>query len=291
MTWLADVRQVQLPEGTIRYRELGSGQPIVFVHGLLVNGNLWRGVAPPLAARFRCLVPDWPLGSHEMAMSATVDLTPRGIAETIIHFLDALKLDDVTLVGNDTGGAICQIAVAHHPKRFSRLVLTNCDAFDNFLPPRYRYLSWGARVPGFVATLAQTMRLRLTRRLPIAYGPLTERPLPADVSDSYVKALISNAAVRRDVGRILRAISPTYTLEAARRFHEFTNPVLLVWSPGDPIFPFAHAERLAALFPNARIEQIEDSGAFVPEDQPRLLAERIDAFLGAARPGRERGVS
>lgn len=281
MSWVSASRQVELEQGSIRYRDLGSGPPILFVHGLLVNGNLWRGVAPPLAGRFRCIVPDWPLGSHETPMRPTADLSPPGIADVVVRFADALGLDGVTLVGNDTGGAICQIAVARHPRRFARLVLTDCDAFDNFLPPRYRYLSWAARVPPILFLLSQSMRLSPVRRLPIAYGPLTRRPIPSDIALSYVRPFAESPAVRADVGKILRGISSRFTLEAAERLREFRSPALIVWSPDDPIFPLEHAERLASLLPDARLERIGGSRAFIPEDEPTALAERIGAFLRA----------
>src|SRR5438445_13019107 len=97
---------IQLSAGPLRYVDRGSGPPVVFVHGLLVDGRLWRKVTPLLEGRVRCIVPDWPLGSHANPMNADADLTPRGVARLIDNFLEALELRDVTLVGNDTGGAI-----------------------------------------------------------------------------------------------------------------------------------------------------------------------------------------
>ena len=130
-----------LPQGTIRYRERGNGEPIVFVHGLLVNGDLWRKVVPTLAKDFRCITPDWPLGSHEVPMNPDADLTPTGLAKLVADFLAALELENVTLVGNDTGGALSQIVVTEHPERIARLVLTPCDAFEVFPPRLFKYLS------------------------------------------------------------------------------------------------------------------------------------------------------
>src|SRR5438874_10453979 len=105
---LGDPKEAKLEQGTIRYRERGTGEPIVFVHGLLVNGDLWRKVVPELANDFRCITPDWPLGSHEVPMSHEADLTPTGLAKLIADFLAALALENVTLVGNDSGGALSQ---------------------------------------------------------------------------------------------------------------------------------------------------------------------------------------
>src|SRR5919106_3974755 len=127
--------EARLSQGTIHYSESGEGPPIVFVHGLLVDGRLWRKVTPLLEDRFRCIVPDLPLGSHQQAMNPDADLSPPGLARIVDGFLAALDLDRVTLVANDTGGAIAQVTAANHADRIGRLVLTNCDAFENFLPP------------------------------------------------------------------------------------------------------------------------------------------------------------
>lgn len=288
MPWLAESRTVQLPEGPIRYRDLGSGPSLVFVHGALVNGNLWRHVVPALTDRFRCLVPDWPLGSQELPLAATADLTPPGIAATIVRFCDALGLEAPALVANDTGAAISQIAVANHPERFGALVLTNGDAFENFLPPRYRYLTWAGHVPPVLWALVQSLRIPLVRALPIAYGPLTYRGVPADIARTYVTPAATNAAVRENLARALRGISSRYTLEAAEKLERFAGPSLLVWSDDDPIFPFSYATRLAAKLRNARVERITGSRCYVPEDQPELLVRHLRAFFaeGAAQAPR-----
>ena len=115
MTTNREMHEIELTPGTIRYRDVGRGEPIVFVHGLLVNGDLWRKVVPPLARSFRCIVPDLPLGSHVTAMRPDADLTPPGLARLIADLLAALDLRDVTLVGNDTGGALCQLVATRPP--------------------------------------------------------------------------------------------------------------------------------------------------------------------------------
>jgi pimeloyl-ACP methyl ester carboxylesterase len=274
------MNEARLPQGTIRYRELGSGEPIVLVHGLLTNGELWREVAPRLAESFRVIVPDWPLGSHKLPMLPGTDLTPPALAKIIADFLTELDLRDVTLVGNDTGGALSQLVAVHHPERIGRLVLTPCDAYENFLPPMFRPLEVLARIPGAVFLVAQSLRPRAARKLPLAYGWLTKRPIPDDLSDAWMAPVLSNSGVRRDVAAILRGISSRYTLDAAARFGEFTKPVLLAWAPEDRFFKLRHAEDMMRAFPDARLERIEDSRTFVSLDQPERTAELIAAFAG-----------
>ena len=273
---------IWLEQGVIHYRDVGSGPAIVFVHGLLVNGNLWRGLVPNLSRTHRCLIPDWPLGSHSEAMNASTDLSPSGMAQMIADFLVALKLEDVTLVGNDSGGALCQLVVTRHPERVGRLVLTNCDAFENFLPPLFRYLQYGARLPGFLDIMARVIQLPMLHRLPFAFGKLTKRPIDPQVIAGYLRPALENPLVLRDLRRFLQGISNRDTLEAAQRFASFHKPVLVAWATEDRLFPLEHGHRLSRLFPNARLEQIEDALTFVPEDQPALLAKCIATFAQEA---------
>ncbi len=272
-------KTIALSEGTISYREEGQGAPIVFVHGLLVDGRLWRKVTPRLAEDFRCIAPDWPLGSHRTALRAGADRSPRGVAALIAGFLDALGLEDVTIVANDTGGAISQILAAEHPERLGRLVLTNCDCLENFLPPVLRPLQWLAHVPGAYRPIAGLMRSARLRRSPLGFGMLTHRPIPDALTAAWV-APLSDRAIRSDMVATLKAIDSRDTLAAAETLRRRPLPLLLAWAPDDLIFPLRFAERLAALVPGARLERIADSRAFVPEDQPERLAELIGAFAG-----------
>jgi pimeloyl-ACP methyl ester carboxylesterase len=275
--------EVQLPQGTIRYRESGRGEPIVFVHGFLVNGLLWRKVVPNLERDFRCIVPDLPLGSHERPMNADADLSPKGLARLVADFIEALDLRNVTLVGNDTGGAICQIVATEHPERVGRLVLTPCDAFEHFPPAAFAYFGAVARVPGGLTALFQPLRMRAFRHSPIAFGWLIKgRPDP-EVTEAWARPFLSNRGIRRDAVKVVRGIHKRHTLEAARKLPSFDRPTLIAWAPEDRFFKYDWAERLAATIPNARLERIEDAYTFVSEDQPDRLAELIASFAREPR--------
>lgn len=270
---------VRLPQGIIRYADSGRGDPVVFVHGMLVNSLLWRKVVPLLESRFRCITPDWPLGSHEMPMRPEADLTPPGLVRLVVDFLDALGLEQVTLVGNDTGGALCQLVAASHPDRIARMVLTSCDAYEMFPPPFIKYLLLvPGRIPGVLWLIMQPLRFRSVRSLPIGFGLLSRKPIDDEVTDAYLKAVLSSRPVRRDLVKILRGIDPMYTIEAAEQLRSFTRPVLIAWAGRDRVFPLSLGHRLASDFPNARFESIEDSYTFIPEDQPERLAELIKDF-------------
>jgi pimeloyl-ACP methyl ester carboxylesterase len=271
------VRQAAaLRQGRIEYTEYGSGQAVVFVHGLFVNSALWRGVAPVVAAAgFRCIVPDWPFGAHRLAMPANATLDPPAVGTLLCGFLDALDLRDVVLVANDTGCAYSQLAITQDAHRIGALVLTPGDSLDRFFPPMFRFLQVFARIPGSTYLLAQTLRVRSLHRLPWVFGLLSKRPVPEEVMAAYLAPMRRDSAVRRDLGKILRGVDKKYTMAAATKFPAFDRPVLLAWAPEDKLFPISLAEHMGALFPNARVEQIEDSYTFVPEDQPGQLAELI----------------
>ncbi|GAA3435859.1 alpha/beta fold hydrolase [Kutzneria kofuensis] len=273
--------EIELGGSRLRYREVGSGPPVVFVHGLLVNGELWRKVVPVVAgAGYRCLVPDWPLGAHSVPVPRA-DLTPPGVAALIADFLDALDLRDVTLIANDTGGAITQLVMADHPERIGRVVLTPCDCFEAFFPSVFAPLPRFVRIPGATWLLVQALRLRALHRLPMTFGWVAKRQPPADVVDAYLLPSRRDAGVRADLRRFVSAVHNRHTLAAAERLRFFTRPVLLAWAREDRLFPVSLARRLAAVLPDARLELIDDSYTFVPEDQPQALGRAVVNFLGA----------
>jgi len=275
---LGTQKEVQLAQGTVQYRESGSGEPLVFIHGLLVNGDLWRKVVPTLAKNYRCIIPDLPFGGHSLALNADADLTPPGIAKLIADFLAALDLTSVTLIANDTGGAFTQIAITEYPERVGRLVLTNCDAYDNFSPLSIPAFEWFAFVPGFVALLGQLCKPRFSQRLLL--GLVAKHPVEERAIQSYMRSFTVNKGVRLDVGKLLRGISTRYTNIAASKFGDFDKPVLLVWASEDSLFTTKYAERLQRAFPQAILHYVKDSYAFVSEDQPEQLVQHIETFLG-----------
>ncbi|MEU7785291.1 alpha/beta fold hydrolase [Amycolatopsis sp. NPDC049159] len=279
---LGQEHRVRLPAGEVRYFERGSGAPVVFVHGVLTNAELWRKVVPDIAAAgFRCLAPDLPLGAHDLPMRADADLSPTGNADVIAGFLEALDLRDVTLVANDTGGALTQIVLSRRPERVGRVVLTPSDCFEYFFPPIFKALPPIARIPGSMAVLGQLLRIRALYRLPLLFGWVTKRPLPDAVAQAYLGQLRKSAGVRRDLRKLLREVHPRHTLAAAEKLRTFDRPVLLAWAAEDKLFPIRLAHRLAALLPDAKLVEVPDSYTFISEDQPAVLARHVVEFAGA----------
>jgi pimeloyl-ACP methyl ester carboxylesterase len=273
-------RSVELAQGTVRYRDSGAGEPLVFLHGLLMNGLAWGSVPDELEAGFRCVVPELPMGAHPVALRADADVTPLGVAELVADFLAALDLVGVTLIGNDSGGAIAQLVAAHHPGRLARLVLTPCDCYENFLPPAFRYLQVAARIPMASDVLLQSMRVPLLRRTPITYGWLAKRRIDPQLLAAWLAPALGSAEIRRDLKRLLRGVSSKDTLAAAEILSSSDLPVLVAWAPEDRFFAMRYGERLARDIPGARLVRIEDSYTLVALDQPRRTAQVIAEFIG-----------
>jgi pimeloyl-ACP methyl ester carboxylesterase len=275
-------REIDLPAGTIRYREAGGGKPVVFVHGYLVDGRLWDGVLDSLADRCRCFAPDWPIGAQQIAMKPDADLSPYGISDLIASFLEQMQLEDVTIVGNDSGGAMSQVLVTRRPERIGRLVLTNCDTHENFPPGAFKALPPLAKLPGMMSAIAAPFRVGAVARA--AFKPFAKKPIAPELIGSWMEPGFRSPDIRRDLKKVTVGMNKRYTLEAAEKLRSSQLPVLLAWAPGDRFFPLKHAERLAKETPKARLVQIPDSRTFVPYDQPQRLADEIASFVAAEEP-------
>jgi pimeloyl-ACP methyl ester carboxylesterase len=277
---LGGAKELRLPQGTLRYHEAGSGDPaLVFVHGALVNANLWRKVVDRLSGELRCVALELPLGSHLEPMPPDADLSPPAMADLIADAIEALGLEDVTLVGNDTGGAFCQLVATRRPERVGRLVLTSCDAFDNCPPKVMKPAMPLLRVPGAFALMLQPARISAVRRRLMTAMRIVKRPIEPEAVDSYTLPALRDRRVRRDAVKMMAALDSRYTLEAAELLRDFRRPALIAWSREDRFFPASHAERFAELLPDARLEWIDDSFTFSPEDQPARLATLIGDFV------------
>lgn len=272
-----DRGMVEVPQGQIRVREIGEGEPLLFVHGYLVDGRLWDGVAERLAGDVRCIVPDWPMGSHRSAMHEGADVSPPGLARMVGHLMDELDLDTATVIGNDSGGAVSQMFAATNAPRVRRLVLTNCDTHENFPPKPFNLMPAVARIPGGMTALAQPFRIGALRRL--GFAPFAKRPVDPDLTDSWLRPVLQDGGVRRDAGNLMAGANKQQTLDAARALESFESPTLLAWASEDTFFTLSYAQRLADAMPDARIVEIPDAKTFVPLDQPAKVADAIRDFV------------
>jgi pimeloyl-ACP methyl ester carboxylesterase len=219
-------------------------------------------------------------------MRPDTDLSLPGIARLVAEFCDRLGLAEVTLVGNDTGGALVQLLMADGATSVSRVVLASCDAFDNFPPglTGKTLVASGRLSPGMFGLFMQQMRLRPVRRLPIAFGWLTKRGDAATAR--WMRPVLTQAGIRRDTVRVLRAAAASaragLLVVAAERLPEFKHPALVVWAGDDRVMPPEHGRRLADLLPEARLAEVADSYTLIPLDQPARFASLLREFTSSS---------
>jgi pimeloyl-ACP methyl ester carboxylesterase len=275
------MKTIDLSAGRIEYEDTGDGQVLVFLHGLLMDSGLWTETIKSLGDDHRCVAPTLPLGAHRHPVNAATDLSLDGIATLVTEFLDRLDLHDVTLVGNDTGGAITQLLMTSGNPRIAGAVLLPCEAFGNFpagLTEKTLLLT-GKLTPGMFGLFMQQMRLRPVRRLPLAFGWLTKRG--DTTTRAWMTPILTDRAIRRDTVTMLRAVSRAQlkTDEIA----DFKKPAQIIWASQDRVMPPAHAARLAELLPDSRLAYIDDTYTLIPLDQPARLAAFIAEFVQAAK--------
>jgi len=273
---------IDIPQGRIEYRPAGPQAspepPVVFIHGLLVNAELWTKVADALALRgVRSYAPDLPLGSHRIPWPASTDLSPRGVARLINGFLAAHELTDVTLVGNDTGGALCQFLIDTDHSRVGRLVLTNCDAFDQFPPTPFGLIVKAGRRPARLHAMMTSVRPKALRHSVLGFGGLARDPLDPALTRRWITPSLNDPAVRRNTAEFLSHIRPDDLLEISTRLRRFPKPVRLVWGAADPFFKIGLAHRLRDAFTDATLVEIASGRTFLPLDEPELVANEIRA--------------
>ena len=274
---------IEINAGTIYFEEFGpaDGRPVVFVHGYMMGGQLWRQVGARLAERgLRAVAPTWPLGAHPEPLRPGADRTIQGVADIVADTLAALDLRDVVLVGNDTGGVVTQLVAVHHPERIGALVLTSCDAFEHFPPPILKPLIRAARSSALVRVLAQAMRIPAVRRR--AYAGLAHSDIET-LTREWVRPARSNPAIAEDLRQLTLSLRTEVTTAVAARLPEFGKPTLIAWSADDVFFPVGDGERLARLIPQARLEVIAGARTYSMLDQPDRLADLVSAV--AVRTG------
>lgn len=276
------MKRIELSAGTIEYEDTeGTGPVLVLLHGLLMDSSLWHDVIADLAVDHRCIAPTLPLGAHRVAVRVEADLTFASIARLVAEFLDRLDLREAIVVGNDTGGALVQLLACDAAASPKRIVLVSCDAFDNFPPglTGKALFMTGKLSPTLFGLFMQQMRLRLVRRLPIAFGWLTKRGDAATAR--WMKPILQQQAIRRDTVRLLRAAAsdPRFLIAAAERLPAYDRPALIVWARDDRVMPPEHGHRLAALLPRGKLVEIADSFTLIPLDQPAALAQALRDFV------------
>ena len=281
MTW-PDPSEATTHLGVIEYHDTGApadgnGSILVFVHLVLADATHWDKLVPLLSNRFRCVIPTLPMGAHRVPADADADLSVSGLARALAELIEQLDLEDVTVVGNDSGGAISQVLAVNHPERLGRVVLNNCDMYDAFPPRIFSYFRLLPYIPGGLATAGRLLKSKVMWPLPFVFGWLTNE-VDATKIERWAKALLSNKDVRRDANKVLKGFGPKVTNAAATALQSTDLPFLLAWGADDKAFKPALAERFCQEIPTAELVMIDDCKTLVCWDQPERLADLISEF-------------
>jgi pimeloyl-ACP methyl ester carboxylesterase len=280
----AEMPELELSAGSIDYEDTGGNGPVlVLLGGLVMDGSVWDPMVEELRGAHRCIVPTLPLGAHRRPMKADADLSLTGFAHMISELLERLDLHDVTIVQNDHAAAL--VLASEDPPRIARLVISSCEAFENYPPglpgKNIRLTGW---VPGGLFISMHTLRVRALRRLPIAFGWMSKRPLPDELLDRWLEPLQTQRAIRRDLRRYVTGARRRQMIEVCARLGRCRLPTLIVWTPEDRVQRPEHGRRLADAIPGARLVEIADSYTLIMRDQPQAFARAVSEFVRESTP-------
>jgi pimeloyl-ACP methyl ester carboxylesterase len=276
-------RKVKTSSGTIAYAEQGQGPVALFVHGVLLNKHLWRHQLGALSDIRRCIAPDL-LAHGDTEIAATQDVSVTANAQMLVQFLDALRIDQVDLVGNDSGGGIAQILAARNPQRVRSLTLTNCDAHDNWPPDAFKPFLAMAAAGHLADTLKAMVGDKAIYRSPEALGPAYEHPdkVTDETIDTYLEPHLRSAQRTRDLARFLAAFDSSHTTRIEAELRKLKAPTLVVWGTDDIYFDVKWADWLAATIPGARqVVRLEGARIFFPEERWQEFNQALRRHWGA----------
>jgi pimeloyl-ACP methyl ester carboxylesterase len=280
-------RTVQTASGRISYMEQGTGPVALFVHGVLLNGHLWRHQLAQLSDIRRAIAVDL-LAHGDTEITPDQDVSVTANARMLNEFLDALTIDQVDLVGNDSGGGIAQIFAATHPERVRSLTLTDCDAHDNWPPEAFKPFLAMAAGGGLRGTLEAMLADKSIFRSPQALGPAYEHPerLSDDSIDTYLRPLVRTEQRTRDLERFLAAFDNKHTLAIEGRLKTLKVPTLIVWGTDDVYFDVKWSRWLADTIAGARRVEFQGARIFFPEERSADFNKELRAHWLMAQKAR-----
>jgi pimeloyl-ACP methyl ester carboxylesterase len=274
--------------GPVAWQSSGHGPTLVFFAGALANHDLWRDVVAQLAGRYRCITVDLPLGAHPAPLAEGADRSATSLARLLLDSLDLLDVTDATVVANDTAGGLLLLSLATgHPAlgRVGRLVLTNCESYDQFPPDALKKVSAFSRALPWLARTAVRLQLRQQLRRPTVQGKgissVAATRLDPERMASFAGPGARDRRVAGDLVAALAGFRPQLLVDAAAAIPGFDRPVLLVWGEECEFFPMSHARRLAADFPRATLVSVPGAKTWVPVDNPAAVAGAIAEFVPA----------
>jgi haloalkane dehalogenase len=264
-----------LPMSRVAYIERGKGPVALFLHGFPLNGYQWRGVIERLSPSRRCIAADF-MGLGYTETPEHQDISPVAQAEMLAALLDHLKIDQVDLVANDSGGLVAQLFIAHYPSRVRTLLLTNCDVDENNPPDAFKPLIEAAKrgtvADKFIAPQVADKNLaRSDKGLGVAYTHPDK--LADDTIDCYFAPLVSSPVRKQQFVRYTVDFEPNLLIAIRPQLRQFNKPAHMVWATSDIFFDVKWADWLNETLPGSLgVRRVEGAKLFFPEEMPDLIA-------------------
>jgi pimeloyl-ACP methyl ester carboxylesterase len=279
---MASTVEIATRVGPVPVRTVGDGPPVLAVHGLLLDSRLWDATAEHLGGDVRVVLPDLPLGAHRRAVPDRARLTPADLAGALVDILDGLGLDRALLLGNDTGGALVQLAAAASPDRVSGVVLAGCDAFEHFPPPLLRPLVPLVAVPGGTRLLVRLFGIPAVLADPGRLNLFSARGFGRALTADLLRPASTDVDVRADLTAFIRTLRPGTLAGVEPGLRAQAGRAAVVWGRRDKVFPPGDARRLAALL-GTQVVWLDDALTFVPIDRPDAVADAVRTVLGSRK--------
>ena len=273
--------------GPLAWQSSGQGPALVFFAGALANHDLWRDVVAALKDRYRCITIDLPLGAHPWPLSAGADRSATSLARLLLDCLELLEVDEAAVVANDTAGGLLLLSLGTgHPAlgRVSRLVLTNCESYDQFPPDALKKAAAMCRAFPRLSRGLVRLQMRSPALRRRGFATVTATGLDGQRADSFTGPVRRDRRVAGDMVAATAGFRPQLLIDAAAAIPGFDRPVLLIWGESCDFFPMAHAQRLACDFPRATLVPVPGAKTWVPVDNPAAVTEAIAGFVAAPVP-------
>jgi len=273
--------------GPLAWRPSGQGPVLVFFAGAAANGDLWRDVVAALEDRYRCITIDLPLGAHPWPLSAGADRSATSLGRLLLDCLELLEVDDATVIANDTAGGLLLLSLASgHPAlgRVGRLVLTNCEKYEQFPPDKLKKAVAACRAVPWLARAMVRLQNRSAAARRRAIATVAASGLDRERQESFSGPMRRDGRVAGDLVAALAGERPELLVDAARAIPQFDRPVLVIWGDSCDFFPMAGAQRLASEFPRARLIPVPGAKTWVPVDAPAAVADAIAEFVPTPVP-------
>jgi len=277
---LSTKQSVPTPSGRISYTEQGSGPVALFVHGVLLNGYLWRHQQAGLSGVRRTIAVDL-LAHGDTDIASDQDVSVTANAKMLNDFLDALNIDKVDVVGNDSGGGVSQIFSALYPERVRSLTLTNCDTHDNWPPEAFKPFVAMVKAGGLRGALEAMLSDKSIYRSPDALGPAYEHPekVTDETIERYLRPFLATEQRTRDLERFVGAFDNKHTVAIQPKLKSLKAPTLIVWGTDDIYFDVKWSHWLATTIPGTtRRTEFEGARLFFPEERSEDFNRELREF-------------